>query len=187
MWWWIAVASAAELEGFQRVWIAGDALALTPVAPPAGAARAGLIIAVADPADIPPLLAAAEAAGLTAEVEDGRVLLLGPAAESLTVGGRSLSAVGEVQRIPALKSHLPGIRNALVIENPTTRRAEVDVNGVLIGRLLPRAKGAIVAIPPGSYAVGLTGPDGERREATIETIAENPRMIAPPAATLPLP
>ncbi len=114
--WWIAMASAADLEGFQRIWV--------------------------DPA----------------ELVLQRAVVDGPAPSS------------------------PG---ALRIENPTTRRVEVTVGGAAIGRLAPRAIGAITGIDGGFYLVSLTGPDGERREATLETIAWRPGLTAPPAATLP--
>ncbi len=182
---WSSPAAAAELQGFQRVWVHAEALALTPVGPPAGAELAGVRVDLNAGISAESVVAAAAAAGIPAVVTGGiEVVLEGAAAESLRVDGRGLAEIGVVHRIPALRSHLPGAPSALVIENPTSRRAEVLVNGVLIGRLLPRATGAVVSIPAGAYAVGLVGPDGERRDAVLTTVTANPRMTAPPAATL---
>jgi hypothetical protein len=167
--WWVGLAAAAELDGFQRVWVAAETLALTPTAPASPVEIAGVLVVLNPGVDPATVVELARASGLQAVVDDTRVAVQGAAAADLP-----LAAYGEVKPIPALRSHLPSPAAVLRIENPLARRVEVTVNGVAVGRLIPRAVGTISGVAAGTYAVVLTGPDGERREAALETVGAVP-------------
>jgi hypothetical protein len=59
----------------------------------------------------------------------------------------------------------------LVLSNPFARRADVRVEGVLVGELAPRASATLSDVPIGTWKVAFTMPDGDGRELVVASFA----------------
>ena len=79
----------------------------------------------------------------------------------------------------------PPITGVLLVDNPFTVLVDVRVGDTLIGALAPRATGALIGVPEGTYAVTFTQRDGTAVQVPRDTVRQAPARPGLPSPTLP--
>lgn len=165
MWWLVAAAWGVEVQGFRRLWVDPATLDLRPaVAAPAEVSGYLLVPATGSPplAEIAAALRTEPGITDVHPSEDGTALVIaGPGAADATWDGRPAAELGAWTPLPVLRPRMPGAPPTLAVQNPYLRRADVYVEGTLVGQLAPRAEGAITGVPAGSWTVEYRMPDGD--------------------------